>query len=279
VFAIIALAEYYRATGDRDALRKSLDTFRMVIDIYRDPGKDPYQIAPKVYADTRSMISLAPPMILLNVTQVLREIDTDNPVYDEIAMELVNAIFGKFFKPEEKALFENVGKNGERLHTPAGRCINPGHAIETAWFLMHEGMHRKDRTIIDKALEILDWSLELGWDKEYGGLLSFVDIEGKPLEQLEWDMKMWWPHTESLYALLLAYHLTGDQKYEDWYDKMHNWAFDHFEDKTYGEWYGYLHRDGTVANTLKGSMWKGPFHLPRALLMCLKLLEEMNCGE
>ena len=151
-------------------------------------------------------------MILLNVTQNLREIDKDNPVYDEIATGLVDTIFTDFVKPDEKALFETVGQNGERLDIPAGRCINPGHSIETAWFLMHEGMHRKNRDIINKALEILDWSLELGWDKEYGGLLSFVDIEGKPLEQLEWDMKMWWPHTESLYALLLAYHLTGDRE-------------------------------------------------------------------
>jgi N-acylglucosamine 2-epimerase len=278
VFAIIACAEYYKASGDKAAFNKSLDTFKMIIDIYRDPQKDPYYITPKLFSNTRNMKSLAVPMILLNVTQNLREIDKDNPVYDEIALGLVDTIFTDFVKPDEKALFETVGQNGERLDIPAGRCINPGHSIETAWFLMNEGIHRKNRDIINKALEILDWSLELGWDKEYGGLLSFVDIEGKPLEQLEWDTKMWWPHTESLYALLLAYQLTGDKKYEDWYDKMHNWSFDHFEDKTYGEWYGYLHRDGTVANTLKGSMWKGPFHLPRALLMCLKLLEEMNCG-
>jgi N-acylglucosamine 2-epimerase len=275
-FAIIACAEYYRASGDRAALNKSFDTYKMIIDIYRDPEKDPYHITPKLFTSTRNVKSLATPMILLNVTQNLREIDKDNPVYDEIAAGLVETILTDFFKPEGKALFETVGQNGERLDIPAGRCINPGHAIEAAWFIMHEGIYRKNRDIINKALQIIDWSLELGWDKEFGGLLSFVDIEGKPPEQLEWDMKMWWPHTEALYALLLACHLTGDQKYEDWYDKMHDWSFGHFEDKTFGDWYGYLHRDGTVANTLKGSMWKGPFHLPRALLLCMKLLEEMQ---
>jgi len=136
---------------------------------------------------------------------------------------------------------------------------------------MNEGLYRNDRNIINKALKILDWSLELGWDKEYGGLLSFVDIEGKPPEQLEWDMKMWWPHSEALYALLLAHYITDDKKYELWFNKVHDYFFGCFADRVYGEWFGYLHRDGTVANMLKGSMWKGPFHIPRALLLILKL--------
>jgi len=133
---------------------------------------------------------------------------------------------------------------------------------------------RNDTAMIGKALEILDCSLEIGWDTDYGGLLSFVDIEGKPPEQLEWDMKMWWPHTEALYATILAHSITGKQKYEEWFDRIHDYSFGHFADSD-GEWFGYLHRDGTVSNTLKGSMWKGPFHLPRALLLCTRQLEKM----
>lgn len=141
---------------------------------------------------------------------------------------------------------------------------------------MHEGMYRGDKQIIDKALTILEQSIEIGWDKECGGgILYFVDIEGKPAEQYEWDMKLWWPHTEALYAFLLAYHLTGDVKYEIWYEKIHEWSFSHFEDTENGEWFGYLRRDGSVSNTLKGSMWKGMFHLPRALLLNYCLLDKM----
>lgn len=217
-------------------------------------------------------------MMFLCVTQEMREID-NNPRYDTIANELVEILFRDFVKPDKKALFETVGPNGEYLDNPQGRCINPGHAIETSWFLMHEGLYRNDKNLLNSAIEILDWSLELGWDKEYGGILYFIDIEGKPTEQLEWDMKLWWPHTEALYALLLAYYLTGNSKYEIWFDKVHDWSFNHFDDKIYGEWYGYLHRDGSVSNTLKGSMWKGPFHLPRALLLCSKLLEKMASVE
>jgi len=204
----------------------------------------------------------------------MREVD-DNPIYSEVIDQSLYEILNYHVKPEEKALFETVGPNGERLDSPEGRCINPGHAIESSWFIMEEGRRRHDHPLIQQALQVLEWSLELGWDREYGGLLYFVDIEGRPPEQLEHDMKLWWPHTETLYALLLAYYLTGEEKYAEWYEKVHAWAFSHFPDPEYGEWFGYLHRDGSLSLDLKGSMWKGPFHLPRAQLLCWKLLKHM----
>lgn len=269
-FAVIACAEYYRASGDEAALVKACEIFDMIIDLYRNPMKT----IPKINPRTRKTKGLALPMILLATTQSLREA-APLPEYDVLAKEFIDVIFRDFFKPSEKALFEIVGPDGERLDSPQGRCINPGHSIEAAWFIIHEGIHCKDTDMINKALEILDCSLEIGWDKIHGGLLYFVDIEGKPAEQLEWDMKLWWPHTEALYATLLAYSLTGDSRYEVWFDKIHDWSFSHFADKENKEWFGYLHRDGSVSNTLKGSMWKGPFHLPRALLLCMHKLEEM----
>jgi N-acylglucosamine 2-epimerase len=211
-------------------------------------------------------------MILLATTQCLREIDP-RPQCEPLTLEFVDTVLKYFYKPDEKALLENVGPNGEKLDSPQGRLVNPGHAIESAWFIMREGLVRNDRNMINAALDILDCSLEIGWDKEYGGLFSFVDIEDKPPEQLEWDMKMWWSHTEALYATLLAHSITGSQKYEEWFDKIHDYSFSHFADSD-GEWFGYLHRDGSVSNTLKGSMWKGPFHLPRALLLCTRLLQD-----
>ena len=122
---------------------------------------------------------------------------------------------------------------------------------------------------------MIDFSMARGWDEEYGGLLYFVDADGKPPTRLEWDMKLWWPHAEALYALLLAYHLSRDQKYADWFERMQEWTFQHFPDPEYGGWYGYLRRDGSLSTPLKGGMWKGFFHTPRALWLCWKLLGDM----
>jgi N-acylglucosamine 2-epimerase len=125
-------------------------------------------------------------------------------------------------------------------------------------------------------LQILEWSLEIGWDPQDGGILYFVDCDGKQPEPYEWDMKLAWPHNEALYATLLAHHITGDEKWLTWYERLHAYTFSHFPDAKYGEWFMYLHRDGTVSSTVKGNMWTGPFHLPRMQLYCWKLLEEMK---
>ncbi|MDD4495002.1 MAG: AGE family epimerase/isomerase, partial [Eubacteriales bacterium] len=270
-FAASACAEYARASGDHEAFLKSSEIYKQLLFLYRNPEK----LTPKVNPETRIVKTHSQPMILMYTAQTLRDVDNSSE-YNSFIDELIDTLFECFVKPEEKALFETVGVNGERLNSPQGRCINPGHSIETVWILLRESICKKDKSIMQKALNVLEWTLELGWDKEYGGLYSFVDIEGKPCEQLEWDMKLWWPHTEALYALLLAHMLSGDEKYETWYNRIHEWSFTNFGDPQYGDWFGYLHRDGTVANQLKGSLWKGPFHLPRALMFIRQLFKMMQ---
>ena len=272
-FGVIACAEYSIAAQDQVAQKHAKDIYRLMVDHLRSPGKLP----PKVYPETRQTKSHAIPMIMLTISQELRQID-DDPLLVEVVDDSLDQILNQFMKPEDQALLEIVGPNGERLDSADGRTVNPGHAIESAWFIMHEGLHRNNQQLIEKATQIVDWSLNLGWDQENGGLLSFVDVEGKPPTQLEWDMKLWWPHTETLYALLLAHHVTAEKRYADWYEKVHEWTFSHFPDPDFGEWYGYLHRDGTVSTPLKGSTWKGAFHVPRGLWLCMRLLEKLVHG-
>lgn len=278
-FGVMGLAEYFRASGDQRALEKAKETYKLIVDLHRTRDYQKivnYGITPKVIPETRAGKSLAMPMMLICISQEMRRLGPD-PLYDETIDLSIREILSDFLKPERRALLEMVGPNGETsFELPEGRLIDPGHDIEVAWFLMHEGLHRRDSSLIDSALEIIDWSLEWGWDKKYGGLLYFVDIEKRPPAMLEWDMKLWWPHNEALYALLLAHHITGDERYLVWYEKVHEWAFNHFPDPEYGEWFGYLHRDGTVSLPLKGAMWKGAFHLPRCLLFSWKLLEKMK---
>jgi len=270
-FACIAFLEYGLAAGDERRIEKANDIFKLLIR-YRN---NPELLPPKFYPQTRSSKGHSASMILLNVAQAMRKVRKDD-LCETIIDDVLEDIFTNFMHEDEKALFETVGPHGERLQGPEGRCVNPGHAIETAWFIMEEYQHRKEKRLLDNALKILDWSLDLGWDKEYGGILYFVDIEGKPPVQYEHDMKLWWPHNEAIYATLLAYHLTGDPKYEAWHGKVNDYAYSHFPDKEYGDWFKYLHRDGSLSSRIKGNTWAGPFHLSRMQIFCWKLLEEMK---
>ncbi len=270
-FATMAFAEYARATGEDWARQRAADLYDLIIRYHTTPGL----LEPKEIPGTRPMKNHAMPMILLATTQIIRQVD-DRPIYTDTIERSIYEVFNHFCKPDLRALLENVGPDGEIIDSPEGRCILPGHAIETAWFIMEEGRFRGDRDLSLRALPILEWSLERGWDEEFGGILYYTDLKDKPCLQYEWDMKLWWPHTEALYATLLAHHLTGDAKWAQWHEKILDYSLNHFHDKEYGEWFGYLHRDGTVSHRLKGNCWKGPYHLSRAQLLCWKLLEQMS---
>lgn len=270
-FAAIACAEYFAASGDEEALCLSRTTFDTIEKLYRNPSLT----APKYYTENLNIKAFAVPMILLSTAQVLRSHDKDRKsYYNDFITEMLNELFTSGFINEQKrALFEFVSNNNMPLNGPKGRLVNPGHSIEGAWFIAIESLYRKDYSMLKKALEIIDWSLEIGWDKQYGGLFSFVDAEGKPAEQLEWDMKLWWPHTEGMFATALAWKITKEDKYKEWFERFHDYSFSKFCDNKHGEWFGYLHRDGSISNSLKGNIFKGPYHLPRALILLQDLLK------
>ena len=178
--------------------------------------------------------------------------------------------------PEFKALLECVGPKGEFIDTNMTRTINPGHCIETSWFIMEEARHRQwDKQLLDMALTIFDWSWDWGWDKEYGGIINFRDCKNLPSQDYAQDMKFWWPQCETIIASLYAYLATGNEKYLERHRQISEWTYAHFPDKDYPEWYGYLHRDGTVAQPAKGNLYKGPFHIPRMMIRSFTLCNDI----
>ena len=137
----------------------------------------------------------------------------------------------------------------------------------------------QDKDIIDLALTIFNWSWEWGWDLQYGGIINFRDCKNLPPQDYSQDMKFWWPQTEAIIASLYAFKITKDQKYLQKHRQISEWTYAHFPDPQYGEWFGYLHRDGSVAQPAKGNLFKGPFHIPRMMtkgyVLCKEILTEL----
>lgn len=279
-FLVVGFAEYYLLRGDKKDLELAEKYFDLMYSIYKDVSADPFKITPKENSEVRNLHSNSNPMVLVSSAQTLRRV---NPVkedyYDRIIEDIIDDMIRLHYKEELHCVLENVCVDGSILDNPVGRTINPGHSIENAWFLMNYANSTGNSELLDKALNILRWSLELGWDEQYGGIYYFRDVYNRPCEQLEHDMKLWWVHNEALIATLLAANLTGDTYYDEWYEKIHDYVFSHFPDKEHGEWYGYLHRDGSVSHEQKGSLWKGPYHLPRAMILCEQILGASVKGE
>ena len=60
--------------------------------------------------------------------------------------------------------------DGSVIEHQDGRTLNPGHAIECAWFILHEARLRNRPDWVDLGVRILDWMWERGWDDGPGGL-------------------------------------------------------------------------------------------------------------
>ena len=265
-FAAMAYAEYARASGETAWARKAIRLFKRIRTFVAEA--DVYM--PSKYEPTVQTRGHSLTMILINVANVLKQVSKD-PVLDRQIDESVDALVHDFIHPEFKALLETVGPDGSFIDTNAGRVINPGHAIETSWFLMDVAVARRDEALLSTALQILDWSWDWGWDPDYGGIISFRDCRNLPPQCYEQDMKFWWPQCEAMIATAYAYRLTGKAVYRTRFKLAADWAWKHLKDPDGPEWFGYLHRDGTVAQPAKGNLFKGPFHIPRMLVRLIEL--------
>ena len=277
-FLVVGFAEYYALRKRAEDLALAEKYFDLMYRIYRDPASDPFKITPKENGEVRALRSNSYPMVLVSSAQTLKRISGKTEYYDEIIKKIIDDMLSLHYKEDLKCVLETVYTDGAILNNPTGRTINPGHSIENSWFLMNAAHITGNSELMEKALNILNWSLEWGWDEACGGIYYFRDVYGRPCEQLEHDMKLWWVHNEALIATLVAYKLTKDEKYTEWYDKIHDYSFGHFSDKTHGEWYGYLHRDGSVSHEQKGSLWKGPYHLLRCLMLSEQILDSIENG-
>jgi N-acylglucosamine 2-epimerase len=269
-FAAMAFSQFALASGEEWAQEVAMQAYNNVLR-RKDNPKGHYS---KTYPGTRPLKSLAVPMILANLTLEMEWLLPPETLQIVLATT-VEEVLTDFYRPERGLIFENVDPDGLLVDSFEGRLINPGHGIEAMWFIMDIANRQDDIATINQAIDIVLKILEFAWDEQYGGLFYFMDADGHPPQQLEWDQKLWWVHLETLVALALAYRLTGNPSCWEWYQKLHDYTWNHFADPECGEWFGYLNRRGEVLLNLKGGKWKGCFHVPRALFLCWQQFESL----
>lgn len=266
-FVVYGLSEYCRAVPDLDMLALAKKIFADVQDRIEKPEfaeTAPYKLPPNRRCH-------GVPMILTQVAGELAR-TTGDAAIARSADDHAGRVMNHFVRPTRKCLLEFLDRNYHEVPPPEGTFVMPGHAIESMWFQMHHALARNDRKTVHNAIEVLRWHLEMGWDQEYGGIFLGIDAEGRPSFMPNSETKLWWPHTEALYALLLAHELTGEDWCERWFDQVYEWSFEHFSMPEVGEWRQRLDRTGKPMTTVVALPVKDPFHLPRALILSLELL-------
>jgi len=270
-FAAMAFGSFANATGDEESANIAVQTYRNILK-RRDDPKGKYN---KLVPGTRPMKSHALPMILSNLVLELEDMLESDEV-NRTVDECVNEVMNVFLDSARGLIYEHVADDGSHPDSFDGRLMIPGHGIEGMWFIMDIAERRGDRDLIDRAAQVVLDTLEFGWDTQYEGIYYFLDADGKPPQQLEWDQKMWWAHLEALVALIMGYRLTRRDELLRWFRKVHAYTWRRYPDPEYGEWYGYLNRRGEVLLPLKGGKWKTFFHVPRGLYRCWKELERIS---
>lgn len=272
-FASMAMGQYALASGEEKYAVIAQQTFANILQRQNNP-KGKFN---KAYPASRELKNFALPMILCNLSLELEDL-LEKKFVEQTIETVIHEVMEVFYDEKSGLILENVGPNGNLSDSFSGRLLNPGHAIEAMWFIMDLAERKSDKALMELAKDRMLFMLEYGWDKEFGGIFYFLDRKGHPTEQLEWDQKLWWVHLETLVALSKAYLFSGDAACWTWFKRIHEYAWTHFSDPEYGEWYGYLTRSGSPLLSLKGGKWKGCFHVPRGLFQCAQSLQKISLG-
>jgi len=274
------LAEYMLATGMKDDMRMQIlrTTYDTLEKNTLDPGfKDIYEntwspvfIWNDMYLTALNTACIAAPVLGSEYTKFL---------INECACKIMNW----FARDEYRLVFEAVTRDNKVLLEGEGRFINPGHSFESAWFLMEAAGIYNNRQMLERGLQIIDWTYEIALDKTNGGIYSYLDAEGRRPQPLDWhketnsmwDDKVWWVNSEALCAFAKAYSLSREQRYLAMFEKQWIFCKTNFYDPVFGEWYERLYPDGKIKVSDKGTPWKCAFHLARSLIMAICSLNKM----
>ena len=270
MFAVYGFSEYYRAARDPAVLDAALSTYHQILERIRQPGF--HETAPYALPPGRKAHGI--PMILTEVTNELLQTTGDTEL-ERVLDASIEEILGRFLDPRRGLVLEFRDHEYRELPPPEGTAVVPGHAIESMWFILHVARRREDRDLVRRAAGAIRRHLEAGWDPVHGGLFLGIDANGGEPFVRHAETKPWWPHTESLYALLLAHQLTGEKWCLEWYQRVHQWSFAHYPIPGLGEWRQLLTRQGLPTSEVIALPVKDPFHLPRAAILIVQLLEKV----
>lgn len=295
-FAIFALAEYYLATNDRDALSLAEETFHLLETKARD-GEYGYLEAfarawdrPLDIAWGTAVVqipfrkTLNAHLHLMEAMSVLFRA-TGNRTHYSALQTLVDLIITETPHPQLGIAREPFARQWEPMPSRNGLYYTSyGHNVELAWLLVDAvttlGESRERVRSIYTAQ--LDHALECGFDWECGGLATSGPYIGHVTEADQYNdvhtlRKTWWAQAESLVSTITAYHWMHDRSYLLAFEKQWEWIYTYQIDHQAGDWY----RDtdyvtGRAADTMKGNHgWKTCYHNGRALIRVSQELREI----
>ena len=274
-FFIYALSEYYRVTGDEQALNKAKELFELIEKYACDSVYNGYfevysrdwdrihdkLISEKSNADQKGMNTHL--HLLEAYTNLYR-------VWPDLKLEgrLRNLI----------RLFQNRLINQQTFHLNyfmnekweiTSDIDSYGHDIEVSWLLDEAASMLKDSILI-ADIETLSIKIADAACERLQNDGSFVYEKDKVTGITE-TKREWWVQAEAVTGLINAYELTSDVSYLLKAVNVWKYIDKHMVDHTNGEWYFDVDEKGNPSGD-KAGPWKCPYHNSR---MCLEIIERL----
>jgi len=274
-FAIYACATVYRLTGDADALALAKECFLWLeahghdaqnggyFEVLDLAGK-PVLHGANIISPSNGLKSMNTHIHLLEAFSVLYEARRD-PAVKKRLEELLDLIKTRVITPEgAQNLFLS------RDWTPASAEDSYGHDIETAYLLVEASTaigKPGDPEIWKLARKLVDHTLEVGVDREFGGVYELGSPTESPSD-VKGTEKEWWPQAEALNALLMVHQRFGSESGKYWEAFTQLWQFiqEKQVDAVHGGWFPMLHRIGAPKPRSKSDSWTECYHQARALM-------------
>ncbi|HEY8782304.1 MAG TPA: AGE family epimerase/isomerase [Mucilaginibacter sp.] len=300
-FGLYALAAYYESTRDTSALNLAITEFHWLEKHSHDPVYKGYfqhmerdGTPIKRTADVPSTAELGykdqnTSIHLLESFTELYKVWPDNLLklrLQELLHLVRDVITDKrgdlilFFQPDWTPVsYRDSGEAVILKHRNLDH-VSFGHNVETA-YLMLEASHilgiKHDALTNRIAKKMVDDALKNGWDNKVGG---FYDegyyFKDKPGITIIADTKNWWAQAEGLNTLLMmADKYPHDPwQYEKKFEQQWQYVQTYLIDHEHGDWYqGGLDKQPDYKTDLKGQIWKGTYHVLRALINCTNRLK------
>jgi len=276
-FSIYALAEFFAANGEQDALDQAISIFKLV-------EKYNYDSINRGYFETSNRDwTLAEEMRLSKV-----DMDEKKSMNTHLhLLEAYTTLYRHWKNPELKAKLKEllevflefiIDKKShhfklffdEQWHVKS-KAISFGHDIEGSWLLCeaaeelgYSGLLEQVRSV---ALQMAEATIRDGFDKRYA-IFSEQSEDGDLVRKTDW-----WQQAEAIVGFVNAFQLTNEPEYLDRAIKGWDFIESNFVDRTHGEWFYEIGENGEPNDKqYKVSEWKGPYHNGRA---CLEILRRL----
>ncbi|VBB44732.1 Cellobiose 2-epimerase [uncultured Paludibacter sp.] len=277
-FAIYGLSEYYRATGDEEALEYAKKLFYDIEKYSFDKEKNGY-----LEALTKDWKPISDMRLSDKDENVEKTMNTHLHILEPYT-NLYRVWKDKMLKNQLKNLIEiflDKIVNSQSYHLNlffdanwknTTKIISFGHDIEGTWLLYEAALVLEDKEILNKVRKvipnILTASLE-GFQPDGSMIYEKEIVSGH--EDRE---RHWWVQAETVVGLINHYKYYFDEKSLEKAIECWNFIKNNIIDYKNGEWFWSVYDDGKVnRKDDKAGVWKCPYHNGR---MCMELMERFE---